>query len=217
MRADVFVVCDGFQATFPSWQNRNRIKGPQGAIWLTVPVARPHDLPINKIEISNDRLWARKHLRSIEMCYGKAPHFDEYVGRLREIYLAERRLLCDFTTALIEYFRECLGIEKEIIRSSDLGARGEKSALVIDLCKKTGCNAAYLAAGTRVYIDEEAFKREGIEIEFQDLQHPTYPQQYGGFVSHLSVLDILMNCGPESAEIIRSAGDRSRSPAKTVT
>jgi hypothetical protein len=210
MHADVFVICDDFQATFPSWMNRNRIKGPQGELWLTVPVARPHEAPINKVKLFHERSWQKKHLRSIEMCYGKAPYYGAYIERLREIYAKEWEYLGEFAVELIRYFRECLGIRKELLLSSALDVNGQKSSLVIDLCRKTGCNAAYLAAGTRAYIDEEMFRQAGIEIQRQDLEHPVYPQRYGDFVSHLSVLDMLMNCGPESAEIIRAAGERAR-------
>ena len=31
---------------------------------------------------------------------------------------------------------------------------------------------------------------------FQDLIHPTYPQRGEGFISHLSVIDALMNVWP---------------------
>ncbi len=208
MYADVFVVCDDFRSSFPGWLNRNKVKGPSGTLWLQIPVIRPHKLPINRVEIAPGP-WPRKHLRSIEMCYGGAPYFDLYIDRLRAIYGAEWRYMSDFTIALIRYFRECLGIDGELVLSSELDLSGTKSALVIDLCKRTGCNAAYLAAGTRAYVDEEAFRQAGVEIEYQDIQHPTYPQQYGDFISHMSALDILMNCGPDSAGIIRRSGRHS--------
>jgi hypothetical protein len=210
MHSDVFVCCDDFQASFPGWLNRNRIKGPKGELWLTIPVARPHEAQIKQIKLAHDRPWRHKHLRSIEMCYSKAPYFERYIGRLREIFNAEWVYLHEFTIALIKYFRECLGISKEFVLSSGVGASGHKSALVVDLCRRTKCNAAYLGAGTRSYVDARLFKEAGIEIEFQDLIHPVYPQQYGEFASHLGVVDILMNCGPGSAEIIRRAGEESR-------
>ncbi len=217
MRADLFVVCDDFEASIPSWQNRNKIKGPDGELWLTVPVAGSHSVPINQVELFQDRAWARKHLRSIEMCCGKAPYFERYFSRLREIYLRRWERLSDFTVALIGYFRECLGIETPLLFSSEINPQGAKSSLVIDMCRKTGCGAAYLAAGTKAYIDEEMFAGAGIEIEYQYLKHPIYRQRYGEFVSHLAVLDILMNCGPKSAGLIREAGETSRKSVVSKT
>ena len=37
-QADCFVLLDNVQYKKNEWQNRNRIKGPQGPQWLTVPV-----------------------------------------------------------------------------------------------------------------------------------------------------------------------------------
>jgi WbqC-like protein family len=37
-KADVFVHYDDVQFDKHGWRNRNRVKGPKGAIWLTVPV-----------------------------------------------------------------------------------------------------------------------------------------------------------------------------------
>jgi hypothetical protein len=42
---------------------------------------------------------------------------------------------------------------------------------------------------------------------FQDYTHPTYPQLWGDFVPYLSVVDLLMNVGPdESLAVIASGG-----------
>jgi xanthine dehydrogenase iron-sulfur cluster and FAD-binding subunit A len=57
-----------------------------------------------------------------------------------------------------------------------------------------------------------AFAEAGIEVTFQDYRHPTYPQLHGEFVSHLSVVDLLFNCGPDSYEVIMS-GQPQRLPA----
>jgi hypothetical protein len=35
-------------------------------------------------------------------------------------------------------------------------------------------------------------------VEFQGWQHPAYPQVGKGFVSHLSIVDALMNVGPDA-------------------
>jgi hypothetical protein len=42
-------------------------------------------------------------------------------------------------------------------------------------------------------------------INFQRRRHPhshPYPQLHGAFLSHLSALDLLMNCGPRSREYL---------------
>ncbi|MBM3280745.1 MAG: WbqC family protein [Candidatus Handelsmanbacteria bacterium] len=52
------------------------------------------------------------------------------------------------------------------------------------------------------------FAAAGIRFLFQHYEHAVYPQLHGDFASHLSALDLALNCGPGSLEILRS-GRRS--------
>ena len=53
-------------------------------------------------------------------------------------------------------------------------------------------------------MDLERFKTNGIEVIVQDFIHPEYPQLFGDFASHLSIVDLLFNCGPETLERIKA-------------
>ena len=57
-------------------------------------------------------------------------------------------------------------------------------------------------AGSRRYIKEEDFSDKNIKLIWQNFEHPTYKQMYGDFISHLSIVDLLFNCGDKSMEII---------------
>ena len=46
------------------------------------------------------------------------------------------------------------------------------------------------------------FEKEGIDLFFQDFTCKEYKQLSGNFISHLSVLDLIMNEGPDSKKII---------------
>ena len=65
---------------------------------------------------------------------------------------------------------------------------------------------AYLAGQDgATYMDLERFKHSGIAVIPQEFRHPVYPQPFGDFQSHMSVIDLLFNCGPDSLEVIRRA------------
>jgi hypothetical protein len=203
-RCDVFVLYDDVQFDKNSWRNRNRIKTPDGPLWLTVPVShRGHtSQTLLETKISEKKRWRRKHLNSIKTYYGKAPYFDRYIEDLTRFYQQEWSYLVDLDIALINYFLKELGITTPILRSSELGISGKKTDRLIAICKSLGATAFYEGAAGRNYIEEEKFRQAGIELEYQDYQHPVYPQLYGEFIPYLSVIDLMFNCGNESLKII---------------
>jgi len=42
----------------------------------------------------------------------------------------------------------------------------------------------------------------GIGLELQAWRAPAYPQLHGAFAPDLSILDLIMNCGPDSLSIL---------------
>src|SRR5687767_735619 len=74
---DVFIFHDDLQYTKQDWRNRNRIKTPKGAEWLTIPVGTSEDRLICEVEIPESN-WAEKHWRMIQQNYSKAPYFTLY-------------------------------------------------------------------------------------------------------------------------------------------
>jgi WbqC-like protein family len=74
--------------------------------------------------------------------------------------------------------------------------------LVLEMCRKLGADAYVFGTLGRDYAKVEDFQRANIRIGFQDYRHPQYPQLHGGFVPHLSIIDLLFNCGPNSLEVL---------------
>ena len=65
--SDVFVSFNQVQYLPRDWNNRNRIKTPNGPMWLTVPVLTKNKFhqKINEVRINNTLNWRHKHWRSI--------------------------------------------------------------------------------------------------------------------------------------------------------
>jgi hypothetical protein len=59
-------------------------------------------------------------------------------------------------------------------------------------------------------MDAVRFEENGLKVIMQEFKHPVYSQVFGDFKSHLSIVDLLFNCGPESMDMIRRANDGSR-------
>jgi hypothetical protein len=203
-RCDVFVVYDDIQFDKHGWRNRNRIKTSQGPQWLTVPVHTTKQgwLTNRAIAIDNSQNWRKKHLAGIRQNYAKAPLFAKYVGLFDDLYSREWTSLFDLNMAGFRMLVEALGISREIHFASELGVDGDPVDRLIAICRKVGANHFFEGAAGKNYIDDQRFHAAGIAIEYQDYQHPVYPQLHGEFVPYLSVVDLLFNCGPQSLAVL---------------
>ena len=202
--AETFVSFDRVQYLPKDFNNRNRIKTPNGPIWLTVPVHKKghREKAIEEIEIDNRTPWQRKHWRSLEMSYGKAPYWPRYRDFFEDVYAREWTHLAQLDDHMLLWFLSELGIEVAFERASDHEFRGAKSDLVLDMCLQLGATRYIFGALGRDYADTAAFADAGVEAVFQEYRHPTYPQLHGEFEPYMSVVDLLFNCGDESARIL---------------
>jgi len=162
-----------------SYRNRSVIHGANGALNLIIPlVKRGKRTKMKDLKIDNSQRWQNLHWRSIESAYRSSPYFEFYEDDLKPFYTKEYTSLIDFNKEIQEVVLELLGIDLEL--------------------KET----------------EEYKKAE--EVDFRKLLHPkgeTSPffenQNYiqvfsdrNGFLSNLSILDLLFNEGPNAINFL---------------
>lgn len=210
-RVDTFVLFDDVQLPQgKSFCSRVKIKGCNGPQWLTVPIKKASGALIRDVEVVQNG-WPRKHVRTIEQVYGKAPHFEEFWPQIREAISEDWALLADMNCAIIETISRLGGIETTFVRSSSFGL-GSVSAdeRILAILKWTNA-AVYVSgegAGSKRYVQSEEMESEGIRLVWQDFQHPVYLQLADPFDSHMSVLDALFMTGkvvPEAATVASSS------------
>ncbi|MDP2759241.1 MAG: WbqC family protein [Sideroxyarcus sp.] len=204
--AERFCIFDIAQYQTKDFNNRNKIKTHSGAIWLSVPVeSKDHfSKRLSDIRIAKDG-WGRKHFRSIDLAYRKAPYYAEYIGELEDILVRTTyTYLADLNLATLEFGLRSFGIDIPIDTASQHDFKGAKSELVLDMCKKLGAEQYIFGALGRDYADVAAFNEAGIIPYFQDYRHPVYPQLHGEFLPYMSFIDLLFNCGKASREILFS-------------
>ena len=202
MASDVHVVLDHVQFEKNSVINRNKIKTPQGASWLTVPVQTKGSfghLEINRIDVTSDGHWQIKHLKSIENFYSKAACFGQFQEHLARYY--QQRLF----TKLIEPLREglalfcrLLNISTPLHYSSEMNCVCKKSDLILEICRKIGATTYISGPFGRDYLEREKFEAAGIKILFHEYEYIPYPQRFGSFLPGLSTIDMLLNIGEEA-------------------
>ena len=198
INGDIFVYLDDVEYSKNSFHNRNYIKGHQEKILLTVPIKYKGnaDKYISEIPINNDFPWSKKHWRSIEMNYHKAPYFSELEKIIfSQIYDRNWEILGDLNIAFIEIIKNYLNITCDAYRSSELGIKSTGNQKLVDICKLLGADSFIVKPNTEDYHPKEFFENNGIKlVEFDPVPIP-YLQQYDDFISNLSALDYIMNCG----------------------
>jgi hypothetical protein len=209
MQADRLVLLDDVQ--FPlggSWVNRNRLKNDQGQLWLTVPVWKKGRSfqRIDHVEICNEENWQQKHLLSIRHAYQHALYWDEHYPFCREIWQNRWHRLLELNLQILDYFRTALAIGQPFVLASSLQVKSKGSQLLVDICKRLAGTKYLTIASSRKYLEEDLFQTHGIDLIYYKYEPPIYPQLWGDFIANLSVLDLLLICGPKSGELIRQAG-----------
>lgn len=216
-QVDEFILFDEVQYTRRDWRNRNRIKTSNGVQWLTVPVqvkGKYHQ------RIDETRLrelkWVRTHMRTIELAYGKAPHFDAVWSALAPVFegfvaddldrlsLVNRRLL--------EAINQLVGITTTITWSTDYESADGRNERLISICRQASADVYISGPAARCYLDESMFEAAGIVVRWADYTgYPEYPQMHGPFEHAVTMLDLLFMVGPESAaHYMRTSGAESR-------
>jgi hypothetical protein len=211
-RADVFIILDNAQFKKNEWQNRNRIKMHAGWQWLTVPVIHHFGQLIRDVKINNHVNWKRKHINALQFHYKKTPFFDQYFQQLKTIYDQDWEYLLDFNLALLNQIDSWLNYNTQFKMSSDLDVNEEGTVRLVNLCKSLGAETYLSGAGAKDYLDFELFQKNQIEVIVQNYGHPAYTQfseNHNGtnFVSNLSIIDLLFNCGQNSSAVLSGEKD----------
>lgn len=209
-RADVFCYLNDVQYKKNEWQNRNRIKTAQDWQWLTVPVRYRFPEKINEVRINNTTQWSKKHLQALKTNYSRAPYFKAYISIFEDTFSRDWELISELNIHLIERLKDALQMqEKTTVISSELTLREDPTDRLIDICKVLGADTYLAGQGGADYMDMARFEKNGLKLILQEFAHPVYSQLFGDFQSHLSIVDLLFNCGPESLEIISEANTES--------
>lgn len=203
--SDVFIITDSLKYSKESVANRNKIKGPNGEVLISVPISKNVNgscvFTYDQAIIANSK-WYLKFFKSLELYYSKANYFDQYYDQLRFIFMIEN--FSNMNIEFIKFILKVFSIKTEILIMSsidnDFGLN--KNERIVNFCKYLKSNIYLSGQGAKKYNDPAYFEQEGIILTYQNYEHPKYQQQFPPFVSHLSVVDLLLNCGPDGRRFV---------------
>lgn len=211
-KSDEFIVYDSCQYTVNDWRNRNQIKMADGIRWITVPVITKGRFGqrITEAEVV-DHKWVKTHLGTLTTAISKAPYGRQVLDLLGDCYRGanDTRLLHEVNVSLLRAVHGYLGFACRLTDDSEYGVDDldelSPSAKVAELVHRAG-GSRYLTGPRGLdYLEPADFTDRNIAIDVLDYSTlAPYPQLYGEFVDHLSVVDLLANAGERAAEHLTS-------------
>lgn len=208
---DEFILYDDMQYTKRDWRNRNKIKTPNGTIWLTIPVDCKGKFyqKINETMVLDNK-WCDSHWKSISFNYAKSVYFNEYSEEIKQIYIECKN---EVKLSLINYkfivkICELLDIKTKITWASDYNLVDGKTERLVALCKEARADMYLSGPAAKDYIEEKFFKDAGILLAYKNYNYPQYRQLYGEFNHYVSILDLLFNEGKKNAKAFMNMEER---------
>ena len=166
-----------------TYRNRMRIVSANGVLDLIIPVVREQGskTPIKNVGISHEESWHKQHWHAIVSAYNSTPFFDYYKDEFEFLFDGSITNLWDFNLAIIKNVKRVLNLQFEIFETAEY----EKYA-------------------------ENDFRSVISPKNKEQQEMPPYYQIFEekhGFISDMSVLDLISNIGPEAQLYIKSLGE----------
>jgi hypothetical protein len=204
--SDLFIIYDDVQYTAKDWRNRNIIKTANGPAWLTVPVKHSLKDPrlIQDSLISYEDNWMRKHIGTVTSAYLRAPFFKKYSQDYFDILNSKHETISKLNVELILWVMNLLNIKTPILFSRDFNPAGVRTDRILNIIAKVQATSYLVGRSAQSYLETDKFKAAGIGLEFKTYSYREYPQLHGPFEPHVSIIDLIFNCGPDSPDYLKN-------------
>ncbi len=179
--AIVFENEDNYQKQ--SYRNRTYIYGANGKLLLTIPIkhSQTKEKQLYKnVRIENDFKWQLLHWRSLESAYRTSPFFEYYEDEFAPLFEKPKKFLLDFNYECMSVVLDNLQIDIPISKTNTYH---KTPADILDL---------------RSLIHAKKEKNYDLDPYIQVFQDKK------GFISNLSILDLLFNEGPNAVNYLES-------------
>lgn len=204
--SDVWVVLDDVQYNRRDYQNRCRLASaetPQTFQWLSLAVHRQYGraTEIRDVQLVDQRACYHRTTRLLRQYYRSTPHWPQLDDQLCSVLntILETNSASAVATSSALALLRLLGWHGQIVHSSDLVSRSERSRRLADLVRAVDAHSYLCGTGGRRYLDTTPFMAYGIPVYWFE---PPTPQPEAIDVwtgsRHLSALWQLARYGPDT-------------------
>ncbi|SDG83400.1 WbqC family protein [Psychroflexus sediminis] len=168
-----------------TYRTRQYIYGANGKLLLNVPIKHRENKTdehqkYKDIQIENAFKWQRLHWKSIEAAYRSSPYFEFYEDEFVDLFEKKATFLMDFNLKCMQTVFDCLNLDFHF-----------KFTEAFEMSAETYENQRNLVNSKR--------KQKADLEEFIQVFQPKY-----GYISNLSILDLLFNKGPSALDYLES-------------
>jgi hypothetical protein len=163
-----------------TFRNRTYLLGANGMECLTVPTLHVSGQKVLTKDIKIDYFqdWQRRHIGAIRAGYGKSPFFEHFEPYITDIFAKKNKFLVDLNIDFIQLIMKILNVEFSYTFTDQF------------------CSTNVLSYWNQINTKQDWQLR----TNFKSIP---YRQCFGdSFVPNLSILDLLMNHGKESRNIL---------------
>ena len=196
---DEFIFFDTAQFIRKGWIHRNRIVLNGKIHTFTVPVTKcARNTLIQDVLWSPDPSVRTKLLQTFKQAYKNAPYVDVVLPWIE-------RTLCSTESSVSKLIEmhfidlyKYLGLEVNFTLASTrmwTDASGA-SQRILSMCQDLNATCYINPINGRHLYTVSDFAERGVELQFLEMEVVEYPQMGEGFVSHLSMIDVLMMNAP---------------------
>ena len=202
-RADAVVIDPDEPFLKQTYRNRCYIAAANGVQALTVPVEQPGNrCPVRDVRISDHGDWRRVHWNAIASAYGESPFFEYYQDDLRPFFERRWHFLYDFNEAIRQTVSTLLDLQP--LPPSPSPSASSPSAPCLSMPSPSAPPSSMPSpcdgSTPGPYLDLRSAinpKHPAADADFQPRPYyQVYASRYG-FQPNLSILDLLLNMGPE--------------------
>jgi hypothetical protein len=197
---DRFVFLTDVQFIKRSWQRRNNIKGPNGPVMLSLPVASKPSRPMIHEARLADTPFGPKLLATLDGLLGRAPFWDCARALVADSIDQSQGQVAQLNISFITHFAKEIGITTPCVCSAQTSYEitDNKSDRLLAICRAYGATQYLSPPGSYDYLAvDNPFANTEVALQFFAYDHPVYDQPYGAFVSHMSALEALAYVGPQ--------------------
>lgn len=200
-RADAFVIDPDETFLKQTYRNRCYIAAANGVQALTVPVEQPGNrCPVRDVRISDHGDWRRVHWNAIASAYGESPFFEYYQDDLRPFFERRWHFLYDFNEAIRQTVSTLLDLQPLPPSPSASSPSAPCFSMPSPSAPPSSMPSPCDGSTPGPYLDLRSAinpKHPAADADFQPRPYyQVYASRYG-FQPNLSILDLLLNMGPE--------------------